>query len=274
MSTLTITTIQSALHWENCEANLQMFDKKIRNISGKTELVILPEMFTTGFSMNPYSFAETMDGRTVTWMKNLAAEKNVIITGSVIIAEELPADGGRAFYNRLIWTLPNGQLGHYDKRHLFAYAGEHEHYRSGGRRLVASVNGWRVHLLICYDLRFPVWSRQTTPLLGQTDDRAEYDLIIYVANWPERRQHAWRTLLQARAIENQSYVVGVNRVGHDGNQVYYAGDSMIVDPVGDVLYSKLNDEDVFTTTLDREHLNETRRRLPFLADADRFTIHG
>ena len=268
MSTLTITTIQANLHWEDKAANLQMFEEKIRNIKEKTEVVVLPEMFSTGFSMQADNLAETMDGPTVEWMKKLSAEKRIILTGSLIIEEE------GHFYNRLIWMLPNGQYGVYDKRHLFAYGSEDQHYTSGNKRLIASVKGWKVNLLVCYDLRFPVWSRQTPPPPEGVEGRpeAEYDLLIYVANWPERRNHAWKTLLQARAIENQCYVVGVNRVGTDGTSLNYSGDTMVVDALGTVLYTKAHEEDVFTITLQKESLDETRNKLPFLKDADRFII--
>jgi omega-amidase len=274
MSTLTITTVQSELQWENKSANLSMFEEKIRNLTGKQELVILPEMFSTGFSMNPAALAESMEGTTVNWMKRIAAEKKIILTGSVIIEEN------GAYYNRLIWMLPNGQFGHYDKRHLFGYAGEDKYYQPGTKRLIASVKGWKINLQICYDLRFPVWARQSESSLAQVNiappERSqkgvEYDLLIYVANWPERRALAWKTLLQARAIENQSYVIGVNRVGKDGNDIYHSGDSMVIDPMGEVLYTKAHEEDIFTTGLDKDRLDEIRRKLPFLNDADDFLI--
>jgi omega-amidase len=223
--------------------------------------------------------AETMEGETVQWMKRMAAEKKIILTGSVIIADKVqaPATGGvpTHYYNRLIWMLPNGQSGVYDKRHLFAYAGEDNHYTAGTKRLIASVKGWKINLLVCYDLRFPVWARQAPPLHGVERGLGgeEYDVLIYVANWPERRIHAWKTLLQARAIENQCYVVGVNRVGKDANDIYYSGESMVVDPMGEVLYTKKDDEDVFTITLDKTHLQTVREKLPFLKDADGFNIN-
>ena len=163
--------------------------------------------------------------------------------------------------------LPTGQCGIYDKRHRFAYAGEDDHYTAGTKRLIASVKGWKINLLVCYDLRFPVWARQQLQPEG-----SEYDVLIYVANWPERRAHAWKTLLQAWAIENQCYVVGVNRTGKDGNDIYYSGESMIVDPMGEVLYTKKDEEDIFTMTLDEKHLQTIREKLPFLKDADRFMI--
>lgn len=261
MPTLSITTIQTHLHWENKPANLQMLKDKIRSIEDKTEIVVLPEMFSTGFSMQPSLFAETMDGETVGWMKEIAADNKIILTGSLIIKED------DNYYNRLIWILPNGQYGYYDKRHLFAFSGEDEHYTPGHKRLIASVKGWKINLQVCYDLRFPVWSRQQF-----TEAGPEYDVLIYVANWPERRSHAWKTLLCARAIENQCYVVGVNRVGNDGNNIYHSGDSLIIDPLGEVLYHMKDEEDVFTITLTKERLEEVRNKFPFWKDGDEFGI--
>lgn len=260
MNALTITLIQTNLYWENKEANLAMLEKKIMAIAEKTEIVILPEMFSTGFSMKPELLAETMDGNTVMWMRQIATAKRVILTGSLIIEEQ------GNFFNRLVWMLPNGEYGYYDKRHLFAYAKEEQHYTPGNKRLIASVKGWKINLLICYDLRFPVWARQ------QSQEAPEYDLLVYVANWPERRIHAWKTLLQSRAIENQCYVAGVNRVGSDGNDIFYPGESMVVNATGEVQYHKTNDEDIFTITLQKDSLDEVRTRFPFWKDADAFTI--
>jgi omega-amidase len=269
MSTLTITTIQTHLHWEDKSANLKMLEQKISNIKEKTEIVVLPEMFSTGFSMKPELLFETMEGETVQWMKRTAAEKKIILTGSLIIKED------NNYYNRLIWMQPNGQYGVYDKRHCFAFAGEDDHYNAGTKRLIASVKGWKINLQVCYDLRFPVWSRQT-PLPHAMErglgGEGEYDILIYVANWPERRIHAWKILLQARAIENQCYVVGVNRVGDDGNNIHYNGESMIVDPLGEVLYTKKDEEDIFTIAIDKTHLQTVREKFPFLKDADYFMI--
>lgn len=239
-----------------------MLEEKINSISIPTNIVVLPEMFSTGFSMKPEQFAETMDGPTVQWMKEIAAQKRVVLTGSIMIKEE------GHYYNRLIWMLPNGQMGTYDKRHLFAMGEEDAHYSSGHQRFIASVNGWKIHCNICYDLRFPVWARQQ---YQQAED-FEYDVLLYVANWPDRRNAAWKTLLQARAIENQCYVVGVNRVGHDGNGVYHTGDSMVCNALGEVLYHKADDEDIFTITLQKEELDAVRQKLPFGADADAFLI--
>ncbi|MBS1760294.1 MAG: amidohydrolase [Bacteroidetes bacterium] len=261
MSSITFTLIQTNLHWEDKAANLKMLEQKIFSIKEKTEVVILPEMFSTGFSMKPKDMAESMNGETVVWMKKIAAEKKIILTGSIIIKE------GEQFFNRLIWMLPNGQYGIYDKRHRFAFAGEDKEYAAGNKRLIASVKGWKINLQICYDLRFPVWARQQ-----QTNKEPEFDVLIYVANWPERRNHAWKTLLQARAIENQCYVIGVNRVGDDGNKIYHSGDSMVIDPLGNSLYHKKDDEDVFTITLEKDMLQSIREKFPFLKDADEFQI--
>ena len=275
---LTITIIQTNLQWEDKTANLQMLEQKIHSIKEKTEIVVLPEMFSTGFSMNPETLAETMEGETVEWMKRIAAGNKIILTGSVIIADAGQTGTVRpCYYNRLIWMLPNGQYGIYDKRHLFAFAGEDEHYTAGTKRLIASVKGWKINLQVCYDLRFPVWSRQTSPSNSLSKGEGEiaspeYDLLIYVANWPERRSTAWKTLLQARAIENQCYVVGVNRVGIDGNDINHSGDSMIIDSLGGILYHKKEDEDIFTITLGKDHLQTVREKFPFWKDADNFTI--
>ncbi len=277
MSTLTISTIQTNLLWEEKSANLRMLEQKIASIDEKTEIVVLPEMFSTGFSMNPSMLAEQMDGETVQWMQRVSRENGIILTGSAIIEEE-----GK-FYNRLIWMLPNGQYGHYDKRHLFGYAGEDEKYSAGNKRLIASVKGWKINLQVCYDLRFPVWSRNRVFDSAQTDSAqtsntstplstTEYDLLIYVANWPERRSHAWKTLLCARAIENQCYVIGVNRVGTDGNNIYHSGNSLVIDPLGQVLYHMADEEDIFTITLQKEKLEEVREKFPFWKDADSFNI--
>jgi omega-amidase len=260
MSSFTVTLIQTDLKWEDKKANLDMLSDKINGIKEKTELIILPEMFSTGFSMRPELLAETMEGETVKWMKATAQAKKAILTGSVIIEE-----AGK-YYNRLIWMLPNGEYGYYDKRHMFAYGEEDKHYTPGNKRLIASVKGWKINLQVCYDLRFPVWARQQS-----ADNTPEYDLLIYVANWPERRTHAWKTLLQARAIENQSFVAGVNRVGNDGNNIHHSGDSMLIDPLGTVLYHK-TEEDVFTYTLQKETLDEVRKKFPFWKDADEFAI--
>lgn len=267
MSTLTITTIQTVLHWEDKEANLSMLEKKINALGSETEIVVLPEMFSTGFSMNPEMLAETMEGDTVTWMKRISAENKVILTGSVIIKDN------DKYFNRLIWMMPHGEYGFYDKRHLFAYSGEDKHFSPGEKRLIASVKGWKINLLVCYDLRFPVWARQgNSNSNSESNATPEYDVLVYVANWPERRSHAWKTLLCARAIENQCYVVGVNRVGVDGNDINYSGNTLIIDPLGEVLYHMADEEDIHTITLKKEKLEEIRGKFPFLGDGDEFLI--
>jgi predicted amidohydrolase len=262
MAPLTFTLLQTSLHWEDKRANLQHLEQKLAALPPGQQVVVLPEMFATGFTMNAAVLAETMDGPTVAWMQKWAAAKKIILTGSLIIKEE------EQYYNRAIWMQPNGQYGWYNKRHLFAYAEEDKHYTAGRQRFIASVNGWRVALQVCYDLRFPVWSRQQF----DADKRFEYDVLLYVANWPERRSGAWKTLLQARAIENQCYTIGVNRVGTDGKGIYYSGDSMVVDPLGEVLYHKADAEDVFTITLQKEALQQVRDKFPFWRDADRFEL--
>ena len=262
VSTLQFSLIQSSLFWEDKGANLDLLAQKIRSIELPTEIIVLPEMFTTGFSMQPEKFAETMDGPSVDWMRRLSVEKKSIITGSLIIEEK------GNFYNRLIWMLPNGQLGYYDKRHLFAFAGEDQHYTPGNKRLIASVKGWKINLQICYDLRFPVWARQQLT----EDANKEYDVLLYVANWPEKRSHAWKTLLTARAIENQCFTIGVNRVGLDGNNIAHSGDSMLVGPLGEILYHCAYEEDIFHIRLQKEEVNNTRERFPFWKDADDFSI--
>ena len=276
MSTLTITTIQTNLTWENKVANLQLLEKKINELEEKTEIVILPEMFSTGFSMQPQLFAETMEGETVQWMKEVSAKNKIILTGSIIIEED------SQYFNRLIWMLPNGQFGYYDKRHLFAFAEENKYYTPGNKRLIASVKGWKINLQICYDLRFPVWARNRvlendgppTEIAETAPNKLvpEYDILVYVANWPERRSHAWKTLLCARAIENQCYVIGVNRVGRDGNNINHSGNSLVIDPLGEVLYHMAEEEDIFTITLHKEQLDDTRSKFPFWKDADDFNL--
>ena len=261
MSSLTLSLVQTALVWEDKAANLQLLETQLASLRGKTQVVVLPELFSTGFSMQTQVLAEPMSGPTVQWMRTMAQQYQLIITGSVMIQEE------GLFYNRLIWMLPTGELGHYNKRHLFAFAGEDRYYSRGNKRFIASANGFKINLQICYDLRFPVWSRQHA-----TDGQPEYDLLIYVANWPERRRLAWMSLLQARAIENQCYVIGVNRVGEDGHQIFHSGDSMVIDPLGEVLFTKKDEACVHTLTISKEQLQAYRRQFPFLRDGDAFEL--
>lgn len=266
MRPLTITLLQQELLWESPQQNRDKFESLILQLAPGAQLVILPEMFTTGFSMRPAGFAETMEGPTVQWMRKMAVTRKIILTGSLIITEN------NHYYNRLIWMLPNGSMGYYDKRHLFGFAGEDQHFTKGGKRLIAVANGWRINLQVCYDLRFPVWTRNRMVQEGDGAVLPEYDLLIYVANWPEKRKLAWTSLLQARAIENQCFVAGVNRVGKDGNGFEHSGDSMLIHPAGDILYQGKHQEDIFTYTLSPQELFETRERFPFLEDQDRFNI--
>ncbi len=256
---LKITLIQSALHWENAAANLLMFSEKISGINEETDLIILPEMFSTGFTMNAAAMAQPMNGDAITWMKEKAKEKNCVVTGSLIISEN------GSFFNRLIWMNPDGSFLHYDKRHLFRLAHEEKTYTPGKDKQIIEYKGWKILPLICFDLRFPVWSRRTKA--------ADYDLLIYVANWPERRITAWNQLLIARAIENQCYVAGLNRIGNDGNDVYHSGESAIINCKGEII-SGINphEESIETVTLIKTELVDFRKHLPFLEDADHFTI--
>jgi omega-amidase len=255
---INVSLVQSNLFWEDKESNLEHLEQKIAKLPSEAHIVVLPEMFSTGFSMRTKDLAEPMDGATIDWMRRMAMNHRKIITGSLIIHE---AD---QYFNRLVWMMPNGQYYHYDKRHLFGYAGESQHYTAGSKRLIVQVNGWKICLQICYDLRFPVWARNTA------DTR--YDMLIYVANWPERRNLAWKTLLQARAIENQCYVVAVNRIGNDGNDIYHSGDSSVIDPLGNVLWQQAHEEVEYTHTFHKENLMHVRNQFPFLEDADRFVI--
>ena len=259
---LLITVIQPDIVWENKAANLEHYAQMIAGIEGRKEVVLLPEMFSTGFSMAPERMAESMDGPTVAWMRAMAKQHRIILAGSVIIEEE------GHYYNRFIWMQPDGACAQYDKRHLFGYADEDQHYTAGDRRVIVQVKGWKLCLLVCYDLRFPVWARN----MVHPEDGAAYDVLLYVANWPQRRSLAWKTLLQARAIENQSYVVGVNRVGVDGKEIAYSGDSSVFGPLGEVLYQEGDKEAVHTIVLDRPALQDVRGHFPFLGDGDRFVI--
>jgi omega-amidase len=257
MENLKITVFQAYLFWENVERNINNITLKLSGIREKTDLIILPEMFSTGFSMKAASLAEPMDGKTMKWMHKTAILYDCVVTGSIIIEEE-----GK-YYNRLIWMRQNGSYEYYDKRHLFAMGKEHQTYTAGVKKLVVELKGWKICPMICYDLRFPVWLR---------NQNSEYDLMILVANWPEKRIAHWRALITARAIENQAYVIGVNRVGHDGNEVYHSGDSTCVDPLGNSVYYKRDEEDLYTFTIIGDEVGKTRKALPFLTDADEFKI--
>ncbi len=258
MDNLKVTIFQGYLFWENVEKNLQNITIRLSGIREKTNLIILPEMFNSGFTMNAKALAEPMNGKTIKWMQKTAQQFDCVITGSIIIEEH------KKYYNRLIWMRPDGSFESYDKRHLFALAKENDTYTPGNKKLIVELKGWKICPMICYDLRFPVWLRNVN---------GQYDLLIIVANWPERRALHWRSLIPARAIENQAYVIGVNRVGHDGKEVYHSGDSTCIDPNGNVVYYKRDEEDVYTFTIIAEEVEKIRRALPFLKDADKFTIN-
>lgn len=257
MQALTLTIVQTTLHWHDADANRKMFSDKLAAAAPKTDLIVLPEMFTTGFSMNAVELAEEPEGSTLQWMQQEAAKHKAVVTGSVITKEE------DKYFNRLLWVCPDGSYAKYDKRHLFRMAKEHHTYTAGKERLIVELNGWRICPLVCYDLRFPVWSRNT----GN-----DYDLLIYVANWPKPRNQAWRTLLQGRAIENLTYVAGVNRVGIDGNGHPYSGDSAIIHPKGYPLLETTEAEGIHTITIDKKELEDFRTAFPAHLDADVFNL--
>lgn len=266
MENLKVTIIQTALHWQNRNANLEHFEKLIASIND-SDLIVLPEMFTSGFTMNTKEVADTNEGEIFQWMKRMAFQKKAVITGSVVIEEQ------SKFYNRLYWVNPDASYQCYNKRHLFRMANENEFYTEGHSRIIANIEDWRICPLICYDLRFPVWSRNIN--WGQSFERAhQYEVLIYVANWPERRSHAWKSLLIARAIENQCYVIGVNRIGLDGNEIPYTGDSMIISPLGEILsQTKANEESIETLTLNLKVLQDYRKAFPAINDADEFHLN-
>lgn len=262
VETLHIAYIQSDIHWEDIGANLAMFEEKIWQIQSPVDLIVLPEMFSTGFSMKARELAEPMNSRTFRWMKQMAAQTGSVIMGSYIVTE----NGN--FYNRLFMVYPDGTFVTYDKYHLFGLAGETEQYTAGNKRVIAQVKGWRIFPQICYDLRFPVFSRSRK----QPDNLYEYDLIVYVASWPKARVHAWDNLLQARAIENLTYCVGVNRVGTDGGGYEYPGHSLVIDYLGHPFNSPNTEEEIKIFQLEREPLLKFRSRFPFQQDADDFSL--
>jgi omega-amidase len=265
MSELQIATIQTALYWEDIASNLRMFDAYLANIP-EVDLIVLPEMFSTGFSMNAVRLSESMTGSAVTWMRNSAHAKNCVIAGSLMLHEGDEDD--RKYYNRLVWMKPDGSYDCYDKKHLFSLTQEPKIYVPGSKKLIVELKGWRICPMVCYDLRFPVWSRNAI----DKDRNADYDVLIYSANWPAPRALAWKTLLQARAIENQSYVVGVNIVGEDGNEFRYLGDTSVIDPLGNILYRKEQNTEIAITILDKDELTKIRRQFSFLKDADPFDL--
>jgi omega-amidase len=248
--------IQTSLFWENPNKNRAYLTEKIDSISQYVDLIVLPEMFTSGFTMNPENVAETMQGETISWLKETAKTKNCAITGSLVIEEN------SHYFNRLVFVFPSGEIQQYDKRHLFTLAGEDKVYTSGKDKLIVDYKGFKICPLICYDLRFPVFSRNVE----------DYDLLIYVANWPKPRINAWDILLKARAVENMSYVIGVNRIGVDENNLEYVGHSQAIDFLGNFIQEPQETEAIFIVELEKEKLFETRSKLAFLNDRDDFLL--
>lgn len=253
MRDLKVTLIQTSLFWENIESNISLFDEKIDGIRDETDLIVLPEMFTTGFSMNAEKLAQDMRGTSVKWLREKSRSRQTDITGSMIIREN-----GK-YFNRLLWAKPDGTLLHYDKRHLFRLTGEEKVYSAGDKNITVELKDWRIRPFICYDLRFPCWTRNFNN---------SYDVAIFIANWPEKRTSHWKTLLPARAIENQCYIIGVNRVGEDGNGYYHSGDSSVIDPIGNIIFRKQGEESVYTALLSYPALKEYRKSFPAWMDAD------
>jgi predicted amidohydrolase len=254
---LSLTFMQLDTVWESPGENEAIIERLFLENKVKTNILVLPEMFTTGFTMEPEKVAENMGGKTSEWMFEKARDWNCVITGSIVIREK------EHYYNRMLWVTPEGQISHYDKKHLFRMGEENEHYTAGNNKLIAKLGEWSFRPLICYDLRFPVWSRNTS----------DYDVLLYVANWPESRREVWKSLLVARALENQAYVVGVNRIGLDGRDISYSGDSLVIDPRGQIIsHMKPYEEAVETVDISLEKLRDFREKFPVYLDADRFTI--
>lgn len=253
---MNVALIQTDIVWENPNQNRQILEDKITALHESVDLIILPEMFTSGFTMQPSFVAETMNGETISWLKTMAFTKNCAITGSLVIAEN------GSFYNRMVFVFPNGEMQFYDKKHLFTLAGEDKIYTAGNEKVIVNYNDWKICLQVCYDLRFPVFSRNTE----------NYDVLIYVASWPKVRTNAWDILLKARAVENLSYVIGVNRIGSDNNNLEYIGHSQLIDELGNFIIEPIENEGVFIASLDKNKMLETRNKLNFLNDKDGFTF--
>lgn len=262
MKSLKISALQLNLIWHNAESNRSHIESFLEATQAKGDLIVLPEMFTTGFSMDPSGIAERRNGPTLAWMQKMAQKHEASLLGSVIIAD------GERYHNRALLVDKDGLQAEYDKRHGFSLAGEDEVFTAGNKMVVANVAGWKVCLQICYDLRFPAFVRNKVDPEGSYT----YDLLVYVANWPATRVHHWESLLQARAIENQAYVVGVNRVGEDGNGLHYSGSSMIIDPMGDIKAKASGGEAILESDLDADNLAKIRTKFPFLKDADDFEL--
>ena len=251
-----VLLVQYNIVWELARKNISYLTALLSNYKPDNAVIVLPEMFSTGFTMKPNNVAEEMNGETVNWMKNTAVQYNSVVAGSLIIKEN------NQYYNRFIWAFPNGTVSFYNKRHLFRMGGENEIYSGGIERVILNFNGFRILPLVCYDLRFPVWSR----------NKNDYDLIVYSANWPAARQNAWNTLLKARAIENQAFVAGVNRIGSDGAGISYSGNTQVVDFKGNVLADAGNNSSILTVNINIEELNDFRSSFPAWMDADGFDI--
>lgn len=264
MSDLTVAILQANLHWENVDANLAMFEEQIWSINEPVDLIVLPEMFNTGFSMTPKKLAEVPGLKTHKWLLQMANQKKALVGGSYIVQE------GTDYFNRFFVALPDGAFQTYDKRHLFSLAKEEMFFKGGTERLIVEYKGWKICPLVCYDLRFPAWSKNK---FHHASDTFDYDLLIYVASWPKPRVNAWDTLLQARAIENQSYTIGCNRIGEDGNGYAYVGHSGVYDYLGNQMDFKDNQEGIIIQNLSKTSQDEFRTKFPFVADSDDFVIN-
>ncbi|MGI9330998.1 MAG: amidohydrolase [Gammaproteobacteria bacterium] len=256
MRNLTVSLLQADLHWQDPEKNQALFAKLAKQVPAQTQLLVLPEMFNTGFTMDTRAVAQPMDGPSIEWMRELARQHQLTVTGSLVIE-----DGGR-FFNRLIWVPPSGDISSYDKRHLFRMAGEQEHFSAGSHRQIFYLDDWRICPMVCYDLRFPVWSRGIN----------EFDLLLYVANWPAARRSAWQSLLPARAVENLCYCAGLNRVGTDGKGIEYAGDSGAWDYLGNAIADGGSKPEVITVEFNGARLTRYREKFPAHLDADSFSL--
>lgn len=254
--TLNLTLIQPDIVWEDPKANIEQYANVLQLLPPDTDIVIFPEAFNTGFSMNAKNVSELMSGKSVEWLRKMAQKHQMTLCGSLFISED------NKYYNRFVWIEPSGRILHYDKRHLFSIANENEHYSNGSKQLIIDYKGWKIFPQICYDLRFPVWSRNTS----------EYDLMINVANWPAARNKVWDTLLKARAIENQCYVAAVNRVGADGKNIQYTGNSMLIDYKGNVINNYKQQQGWLNCSIDYDALYEFREKFNTLIDADNFKL--
>ncbi len=264
MQDLRISLVQGATRWHDPAGNRDYYGDLIKPLANLTDLVILPETFTSGFSNDAIDKAEGMDGPTVSWIREQAAALDAAVTGSVQLRT------AKGVFNRLLWATPDGELQYYDKRHLFRFAGEHKRYAAGDKRLTVEWKGWRINPLVCYDLRFPVYSRNRYNV--EREGQLDFDLQIFVANWPSARAYPWKTLLRARAMENLCYVAAVNRVGADGNGLEYSGDSAVIDFLGQPLVEITDDETIGTATISAAELKAHRERFPAMLDGDTFSI--